>query len=173
MGNAPRAVRITELRRQGRTLGIAIRANRVSKASPERTYRLIDAVSGTTLSAQVALGDVESELSSFAIKRANARGVIARERCARCGRPRVATFRWCTSCGEDFEPYKRDVRPTPSSDTSSNEVFRFCQWCGQDQFLVFRGAGLIRTHEGVYVCSRCAQRLGVVERAAATVRPKA
>lgn len=163
MGKASPAAEIAELRRQGRALGISIRVNRATKASPVRTYRLIDPPSGKTLFAAVEPRDVEWALWAAAFTRANARPVAQPELCSSCSSPRVATFRWCTSCGGDFEPFKRSGPPIAPSGPSPDDTVRFCQWCGRDQSRASGGADLVRTSEGVYVCPACAERLAVAQ----------
>ena len=34
--------------------------------------------------------------------------------CPQCGAARVANFRWCQSCGVDFEPWRAEPAPTPA-----------------------------------------------------------
>lgn len=165
MGKPAPAPELTQIRRHARAIGVSVRTNRPSKARTERTYRLIEAASGNTMHAGLFLGDVERALSSIWEERARAKLSAYQERCPTCTTPRVATFRWCTACGEDFEPYKAVIPQVERPSVIGNDAMRFCQWCGRDQSTASGGPALTRTSGGVYLCLRCAERVAVVDSA--------
>ncbi len=111
---------IRRLRSQGQRLGIAIRMQRSSPASQSRAYSLIDRDTGKVIYADVALDDVQTRL--WWIMRDRRRVTIAPvqaaqtppERCSSCGTLRIAAFRWCTSCGFDYEA---SIKPSPYPST--------------------------------------------------------
>jgi hypothetical protein len=165
MDQASPSADIKQLRRRARALGISIRTKRASKSRPTPAYDLIETASGRLLSGGLSrLVDIEEHLESAAVDRrdGDARGEV----CPACATPRVAFFRWCQSCGRDFEAFKTESaaldeshrRPDPAPD-------RFCESCGKDQSLSADGP-LTRTPDGAYLCRSCAQR-----RATADQRP--
>jgi hypothetical protein len=160
MDKASPNVDIKQLRLRAKVLGISIRARRASQAKPVPAYDLIDSASGRVLYARLSLADVELSLAR------------TQERCSSCGTPRLATFRWCRSCGGDFEPFKA-APPSidPRARTQRSRSRRFCESCGEDQGLVPGGGALTRAPDGEYLCSGCADRLAADERPSAASRP--
>jgi hypothetical protein len=161
MGKPSREPELAGIRRRARALGVSIRTNRASKARPERTFRLIEAASGTTLQAHLVLHDIEPALSRILADRARGGKREQQERCASCNTARLGTYRWCMACGADFEPFKAAISRIERSSNAAKDVLRFCQWCGRDQSTADGGAALTRTSRGVYVCVRCARRAAV------------
>jgi hypothetical protein len=160
MDQASPSADIKQLRRRARTLGLSIRTKRPSKSRPTPAYDVIETASGRLLSGGLSsLVDIQRHLESAVVDR---RGSDARgEACPACGTPRLAFFRWCQSCGLDFETFKtqsvaadtRLSRPDLAPD-------RFCESCGKDERLAFGEGSFIRTPEGAYLCRRCAERRG-------------
>ena len=98
------------LRVQARRLGLAIRAERASRGSDQRTYRVIDSESGQVIGAGLhGTFDVREQLWWIIRERRGARstpGAVTdppTESCPACGTPRVGFFRLCLSCGLDYE----------------------------------------------------------------------
>jgi len=150
---------IKQLRRRARALGLSIRTKRASRSRPTPTYDLIETASGRLLAGGLAsVVDIEGHLDSAAVARTD--NDLRGEACPACGTPRVAFFRWCRSCGRDFEAFKtepfavdeRRSRPDLAPD-------RFCESCGKDERLAF-GEGLFSRAQGGYLCRRCAERRG-------------
>ena len=94
------------LRSQARKLDITIRAQRTSSPSQPRAYRLIDRATGTEIQANVGLDELSTQLWWITRDRHRAeRGPVPTqsEACPSCGTARIGSFRWCTSCGHDYE----------------------------------------------------------------------
>src|SRR4029077_13207879 len=95
--------------RAGR-MGIAIKTQRAKGTSPQRAYSLIERTTGTVLYHDIdGLIDLEAVLSRIVWDRQLARAdgptpSVTTPSCPSCGTPRVGQFRWCRSCGRDFEP---------------------------------------------------------------------
>ena len=82
-------------------------------ASGERNYNLVELDGGKVLVADITgLTSLERRLWLIARERRQPVGVIRPELCAACGTPRVAFFRWCQTCGRDFES-DRERPPEP------------------------------------------------------------
>lgn len=100
---------ISRLRRRASAIGITIRTHRRNGTSEQRAYSLVDRVSGRVLYGEIAtLMDVDAVLSRIVWDRqrpdADAPSTTTvRAFCPMCGTPRVGQFRWCRSCGHDFE----------------------------------------------------------------------
>lgn len=111
---------IKRLRSQARRLGIAIRMQPASRAWQSRAYSLIDRDTGRVIYTDVALDDVRTRL--WWIMRDQRRATIPPvqgveaplERCPSCGTLRIASFRWCTSCGLDYEASIK-LKPGPGA----------------------------------------------------------
>jgi len=101
--------RIQSLRSQARSLGITIRLQRASRRSSPRAYRLIDRATGTVIYANVPLDEVHARLRLVMLERQRRQTNRLRaakaptEHCPLCGTLRIGYFRWCTSCGLDYE----------------------------------------------------------------------
>jgi hypothetical protein len=163
MGKASPSADIKLLRRRSRALGISIRTKRASKTQPEPSYDLIDSASGQVLYSRLSLADAAKRLGSIAEDRAHKGPAPEHERCSVCGTPRLATFRWCKSCGSDFEGFKAAEPAREPTEPLMDEALRFCEWCGQDQNLVPGGGPLIRTSRGEFLCSGCAEGLAATD----------
>ncbi len=112
---------LRHLRAQARRLGIAIRKERSSPpAGP--LYRLLDRESGDVIRRHVPLVDVSTELFWIVRERRRAlaqpRAEVHVQLCPSCQTPRLASFRYCRTCGLDYEP----VRP-PHLDTRSDVLW--------------------------------------------------
>jgi hypothetical protein len=98
------------MRSEAGRIGIAIRTRRPHGTTKRRTYSLIDRSTGTVLFENVdGLVDLETRLARIAWERelASARGLPAKEApaqsCPTCATKRTGRFRWCRSCGFDYE----------------------------------------------------------------------
>jgi len=101
---------INRLRAQARKLGVAIRTQRAPGVSGSRAYRLVDRETGHVFRADLSdLTDVQRQLWWILRKRRRSLASplslddMPAEQCPACGRPRVAFFRLCLSCGLDYE----------------------------------------------------------------------
>ena len=90
-------------------MGITIQTQRANGTSRQR-YSLIDRTTGTVLQRDVdGLIDLEARLLGIIWDRQRARAdgppiAVAPSSCPSCGTRRIGQFRWCRSCGRDFEP---------------------------------------------------------------------
>jgi tetrahydromethanopterin S-methyltransferase subunit F len=106
---------LTRLRAQARRLDLSIRTQRGTSASGERSYSLIERDGGRVLVSDLAgLTALERRLWLIARDRRQPVGVMRAELCAACGTPRVAFFRWCQTCGRDFEAERETLADTVS-----------------------------------------------------------
>jgi hypothetical protein len=165
MDQASPSADIKQLRRRARALGLSIRTKRASKSRPSPAYDLIETASGRLLYGGLSsLDEIERHLDSAVVDRPDVD--LHAEACPACGTARVAFFRWCQSCGRDFEAFKTEPaaveEPQSRPDLAPD---RFCESCGKDQSLTADGP-LTRSPDGAYLCRRCAER-----RAAADQRP--
>ena len=118
MGGPPKGD-IARLRRRAGALGITIRTQRANRASDRRAYTLVDRTSGMVLHRDIdALIDVEAALARLVWDRQRARAdgppaPDAPPSCPACGTLRVGQFRWCRSCGHDFEAMAHIVARWP------------------------------------------------------------
>jgi hypothetical protein len=97
---------LKRLRTQARKLDIMIRAQRASGPSQPRAYRLIDRATGMEIQANVGLDELSTQLWWITRDRHRAENGAVRTRseaCPSCGTARIGSFRWCTSCGHDYE----------------------------------------------------------------------
>ena len=97
---------LKRLRTQARKLDIAIRAQRASRPSQPRAYRLIDRATGREIQANLGLDELSTRLWWITRDRHRAESGPVQthsEACPSCGTSRIGSFRWCTSCGHDYE----------------------------------------------------------------------
>lgn len=101
---------LNRLRSQARRMGIRIRTQPADGPSNSRAYSLIDRETGTVIYADVqGLADLQTRLWRIVRDRrfASANQLPANgatnELCPSCGSPRIGLFRWCRSCGLDYE----------------------------------------------------------------------
>ncbi len=97
---------LKRLRTQARKLDITIRAQRASGPSQPRAYRLIDRATGREIQSNLGLDELSTRLWWITRDRHRAeRGPVQThsEACPSCGTARIGSFRWCTSCGHDYE----------------------------------------------------------------------
>ena len=100
-------------------MGLTIQTQRANAASPQRAYSLIERTTGTVLYGDIdGLIDVEAVLSRIVWDRQLARAngppaTVTGPSCPSCGTPRVGQFRWCRTCGRDFEPTAHTVPRWP------------------------------------------------------------
>lgn len=109
MGGEPEAD-IKVLRSQARRVGITIRTQRPRGGSKARAYSLIDRDSGMVIYSDIqALADLQTRLwwivrdRRFALAGGRPVTATTTESCPSCGTSRVGQFRWCRSCGLDYE----------------------------------------------------------------------
>jgi uncharacterized protein len=115
---------IKRLRKEAGRLGIAIRMQPVSRASPSRVYRLIERDTGRVIYKDAALHDIRTRLWMMRYRqRAPIASVRAHEptlnQCPSCGTMRIASFRWCPSCGFD---YQAAIEPSPDPGRSPASI---------------------------------------------------
>ncbi len=107
---------IDRLRLRASGLGITILTQRANGTSERCAYSLIDHATGTVLHRDVDdLIDLDARLSAIIWDRQRARvdgtqATVALSSCPSCGTRRIGQFRWCRSCGRDFE---RMLHPGP------------------------------------------------------------
>ena len=112
------------IRAAARTYGLTIRTGRATRGSAERVYRVLDAATGETLGSKVPDLDKLAVQLWWIIKqrrepeRARGAAEVVREACPNCGTVRVGSFRFCRSCGMDFEP----SRPSEPDVATPTEV---------------------------------------------------
>ena len=100
------------IRAAARTYGLTIRTGRAARGSTERVYSVLDAATGETLGTNLPDLDKLAVQLWWIIRqrrepeRAPATAAPAREACPNCGTLRVGSFRFCRSCGMDFEPFR-------------------------------------------------------------------
>jgi hypothetical protein len=101
------------LRPRARKIGIVIRKQRASRSSTEPLYRLLDRDNAAVVRRDVALIDISTEL--FWITRERRRALERpaaepiEEVCPSCATPRIAFFRYCKTCGLDYEAGRTPV----------------------------------------------------------------
>jgi hypothetical protein len=94
------------LRSQARRLDITIRAQPASSASQPRAYSLIDRATGMVIQANIGLDDLSTRLWWITRDRRRAETgpfQALSEQCPSCGASRIGAFRYCISCGLDYE----------------------------------------------------------------------
>ena len=112
------------LRPRARKIGIAIRKQRVTRKSPEPLYRLLDRQSAAVIRGDVPLIDISTEL--FWIIRERRRALerpgaeLIHEVCPSCATPRVGFFRYCKTCGLDYEAGQA---PVPGADAGGEVLW--------------------------------------------------
>jgi hypothetical protein len=99
------------LRSQAKRLGLSIRTRRASRASGAPTYSLVDLKTGEVVAEGLLdRSDLTTRLWWIARERRRAASMVSavprvlETPCPVCGTLRIGMFRWCTSCGFDFEP---------------------------------------------------------------------
>lgn len=108
---------LSHLRSQARKLGLAIRAQRTSRGNGLRLYSIVDRETGQAMYADVQLADLQTRLTWIvrdrrrALEHPGLEEVPPEERCPSCGTPRVSFFRFCKSCGLDYEA---TLKPAPA-----------------------------------------------------------
>jgi len=113
--------RLTLLRRQARQAGLAINSRSDPRAAGARRYTLVDGATKAVVAGGIRdLDTLATELWWRIRERADHRQDLAQEdrsveSCAGCGTPRVGAFRYCRSCGRDFEEdaARPDVQAVP------------------------------------------------------------
>jgi hypothetical protein len=107
---------INRLRRSAARLGLGIRTQPRSGTSDVRCYSLVDRETGGIVHTDLrGLGEVQERLWWIVRERRN--GSIhqdrpkeaSAERCPSCGTLRVAQFRWCLTCGRDYEASTKEL----------------------------------------------------------------
>src|SRR6266850_8376645 len=116
------ARQMKRIRSGARKYGLTIKTGRVARGSDHRAYSVLDAATGETLCSNVPDLD-ELRVQLWWVIRQRRRGdqtgdsgEVAREECPKCGTLRVGSFRFCRSCGMDFEPSRpseADLVSTP------------------------------------------------------------
>ncbi len=106
---------MNHLREQARRLGLTIRTRRASRASGTRSYSFVERETGQVVGTDMQdLSDVQMRLWWIVRERrmvlAHPLNDVPAERCPTCTTVRVAFFRWCLSCGLDYEA-TRDPKP--------------------------------------------------------------
>ncbi len=98
------------VRSQARRLGLSIRTQRASRGSDVRTFAIVDRETGTVVDAGLQdLSDIQARLWWIVHRRRTAlsglppTGDVPEELCPSCGTRRASFFRWCLSCGRDYE----------------------------------------------------------------------
>src|SRR3954453_2970682 len=100
-------------------MGISIKTQRAKGTSRQRAYSLIERSTGRVLYHDIdGLIDLEAVLSRIVwdrqLARADGPPASATSRsCPSCGTPRIGQFRFCRSCGRDFEPTAHTVARWP------------------------------------------------------------
>ena len=112
MQKASSTADIKKLRRRARALGLSIRTRSAPKLQATRSYDLVEIASGSVLFGNLSgLEDIDEILNSVASDRPSGDEHDGAESCPVCDTPRVAFFRWCQSCGRDFEAFKATAIP--------------------------------------------------------------
>jgi hypothetical protein len=115
---------LKHLRSRARKLGIAIRKQPASRRTPGELYRLLDRESGELVRGDLPLVDVSTELFWIVRKRRQAveepGAELRPEYCPSCATRRIAYFRYCRTCGRDYEAGQT---PTPRLDTRSDVLW--------------------------------------------------
>ena len=115
---------LNHLRSRARKLGLAIRKQRASRTSSEPLYRLLDRESGVVVRGDLPLVDVSTELLWIVRQRRRAveqpGSELRAEYCPLCATRRIGYFRYCRTCGRDYEagPW-----PEPPPDTRSDVLW--------------------------------------------------
>jgi hypothetical protein len=111
---------INRLRSRARRMGIAIRTARPHGSAKGQTFSLVDRKTGTILVADVdGLVELERRLALIGQERGLAQARLLpeihapAEFCWICSTRRVGRFRWCRSCGFDFELAVHGQPPRP------------------------------------------------------------
>lgn len=107
---------MNHLRSQARRLGLSIRTRRASRASGVRTFALVDRETGHVIETNLEdLSDVQTHLGWIVRQRRMALPLddVPAEPCPACGTLRVAFFRWCLSCGLDYEANREPTLHMP------------------------------------------------------------
>jgi hypothetical protein len=112
------------IRSRARIAGLTIRTRRVSRASSERAYSVIDGATGQKLGTDIPdLDELTNQLWWIIRQRrrdseqGGRTAEAPKESCPACEAVRVGNFRFCRSCGFDFEPASArpaTVLPAPS-----------------------------------------------------------
>ena len=86
-------------------MGLTIRTQRGTLPTGDRAYSVVERDSGRVLVVDVkGLDALERRLWIIARDRRQPVADVEATPCPACGTPRVAFFRWCQTCGRDFEP---------------------------------------------------------------------
>ena len=110
---------INRLRSRAGRMGISIRTRRPDARAKRPAYSLVDRKTGTVIDEDIdGLVDLETRLARIASDRQfQARALpttrTLSESCPTCGIRRIGRFRWCTSCGFDFESTVHSGPPRP------------------------------------------------------------
>ena len=125
---------LDRLRLRAGGMGITIKTHGANRISRRRTYSLIDRTTGTVLHRDIdGVADLEARLARIGRDRQRPRADGPPEEeelssCPSCGTRRIGQFRWCTSCGHDFEPtlhggalWSRSGFPEPDATATSTE----------------------------------------------------
>jgi hypothetical protein len=109
------------IRSRARKQGLAIRTRRASRASGVRAFSVIDRETGQLICSDLRdLDELKNRLWWIIRERRlksghpNEINEVPRELCPKCGTPRVGSFRFCRSCGLDF-----DATDDPTSATAT------------------------------------------------------
>ena len=104
------------LRSKARKLGFTIRQQRGSRAAGSPLFSVIDRETGQVIDTDILPVDLRARLWSIVRDRRRARenpGVVfelPEELCPSCGSQRLSFFRFCRTCGLDFEA---TIKPPP------------------------------------------------------------
>ena len=115
------AERLKQLREQARRAGLSIQQRRDRRAGHEYRYSILDRETRKVVAAGIHdLDALSSELGARIRDQDPGRPVAAwappaTEACANCGAPRTGAFRYCRSCGFDFEPSTESITQPPAA----------------------------------------------------------
>ena len=111
---------LRQVRARAQKLGIAIRKQRPSRRAAGPLYRLLDRHSGELIRADLLLVDVPTELFWIVRERRRAleQPVVPAPGgvCPSCSTPRIGFFRYCKSCGLDYEAERVAAPPLDTRD---------------------------------------------------------
>lgn len=101
--------RLTTLRRQAKDAGLSINSRPDPRGGDARRYSLVERATKAVVARGIPdLDTLATELTSRIRERTDQGRVVAHEdlgeKCPDCGTRRIGAFRYCRSCGRDFEP---------------------------------------------------------------------